>query len=165
MAASVAMDGGTPPADSWITVYCNDPNVDGGFSQCEDDNITYDLLAFDVGGNLWVTGSVSLLSGRLLEYSAAQLDNLARDHEPRPAFYTYGSPNGGFSAQTVAFDRDGEIWIGGGAVAPDGGPNLLRFNPGTLLDGGTPDVSLSVPGDTSVSLAFSPIPSGLPIQP
>jgi len=162
MTATVANDGGTPPADFLITVYCNDP-VDGGFG-CEDGNVSYGSVAFDVEGDLWVTGNVSLLSDQLMEYSKAQLDNLDKDDEPWPAFWTYASSNEDVGAGTLAFDGDGELWIGRGVFDGDGG-NLLRFDPGTLFDGGPPDVGLTVPGDPSVSLAFSPIPAGLPIQP
>ncbi len=164
MAAAVANDGGTPHADFLITVYCNDP-VDGGAGGCEGGNVAYGMLAFDAQGNLWVTSSVSLLSGQLMESSKAQRDSLGKNDEPWPAFWTYGTPNEAIWAHTLAFDSDGELWIGRGVFFGGDGGNLLRFNVGTLLDGGPPDARLNVPGDPSVSLAFSPIPSGLPIQP
>jgi hypothetical protein len=43
-------------------------------------------------------------------------------------------------------------------------PDLYRFSPASLADGGLPDITLIVPGDPSLSLVFDPIPSGLPLR-
>jgi hypothetical protein len=125
-------------------------------------------LAFDTAGTLWASTyivSPETLS-HLVAYSRAQLQNAQNDDQPPPVRDMVEPPY----APALAFDADGNLWVGAVSDWDAGEPNLFRLPRETLvLDAGAdlfaPDISIAVPGSPYWSLAFSPIPPGLPIQP
>jgi hypothetical protein len=117
-------------------------------------------VAFDAQGDLWVSGSQNGFgfSSQIQEFTPAQLQALNGDSEPSPTLIiTKGSGSNTVIWKSLAFDANGDLWTG----ASQANPNLW----GISVAGTRPDINLTVPGDPSVSLAFSPIPAGLPIQP
>jgi len=131
------------------------------------DGYVYGYLAFDSFGNLWVTVDNRQADPevhQIVELSQTQFANLAVDDEPIPVFTINETPEQqaenfpGWGA--IAFDSAGNLWAG--ASGPQ--PNLFRFSPASLADGGLPDIAIGVPTDASLSLAFDPIPPGLPLQ-
>jgi hypothetical protein len=153
-------DAGSPPADLVLTT----PQAlayDGGQGFGSDYNFNY--LAFDRSGNLWADVD-SDIKHQIVEFSKAQLQNLSTDKTPTPVLTVTETPfqSGhvflGWGA--LAFDADGNLWAGASMFNPD----LYRFSPASLADGGLPDITLIVPGDPSLSLVFDPIPSGLPLR-
>jgi hypothetical protein len=147
------------------------------------------FLAFDSAGSLWLSTNGSNFSPgmcHLIAYSRAQLLNAKNDSMPAPVRdLIFDSPTVWCGA--LAFDADGNLWVGTASDWNDAGqpgsledssdwdagaPNLFRLPAASLaLDAGpdptlvAPDISVAVPGFPDSSLAFSPIPSGLPIQP
>ncbi|MDA4132678.1 MAG: hypothetical protein OK454_06085 [Thaumarchaeota archaeon] len=164
------VDGGTSLAGLIITSPCMVP--DAGPSTCHASAFTFLKIAFDGAGNLWAT---VLISGDELEYgvvvySRSQLETAAID-EPSPTLVLSIK---GYQVWSLAFDQDGNLWTGAYPIpfpfGDDAGPpHLYRFSRTDLeiIDGGLrkPDVILTLPVEPSESLAFSPIPSNLPIQP
>jgi hypothetical protein len=134
----------------------------------------YQYLAFSAAGDLWVSVATNLPGAtpgnEILMFTAAQLGTLSSNSEPAPA-YTIGeglidTGSGTFVPipwAALAFDAAGDLWASALVVQP----SLYRFSPGALADGGAPDIILSIPPgvDPSYSMAFNPIPAGLPIQP
>jgi len=132
----------------------------------------FQWLAFDSSGDLWVTVQNYLDGGtpeaQIVEYSADQLSNLGGNSTPTPVFTinqtsAEGASFPGWSG--IAFDATGNLWGGAHLAAP----NLFRFPFASLSTNGTPDVIITAQGDTTASraftLAFDPIPKGLPIKP
>jgi len=161
-------DGTGPLADFHITTPCMAEDYDGGASQCEGAaDLSIIDLAFDSAGTLWAS-TASMGAFHLFAYSRAQLQNAQNNDQPRPVRDLVEPPY----ALALAFDADGNLWVGAVSDWDAGEPNLLRLPRGSLaLDAGSPsdlvapDISIAVPGSPYWSLAFSPIPSGLPIQP
>jgi len=127
-----------------------------------------DGLAFDSAGNLWAkveTTDTSVSASLVFEFSKTQLENLPEDPAPRPlsTLSADGDWDGGHVyLGAIAFDAEGNLWAGAENGA---GSFLYRFPAATLVEGGAPDLQVSVPGRSYLSLAFSPIPPGLPIYP
>jgi len=157
---------GAPPADLLLTnsdALTYDAGARGGYYT----HYTYNYLAFDRSGDLWATvyNAQGNIEQQIVEFSAAQLANLATDSTPTPVLtVTESSFQQGHAFlgwQAIAFDAEGNLWAGASMFMP----NLYRFSPGSLAHGGLPDITLTVPGDPSLSLAFDPIPPGLPLRP
>jgi len=154
--------GGGPAPDLQIT----SPQTAGAAAQ---------YLAFDRFGDLWATTENVLIpygsADQIVEFSREQLEGLAADDAPTPAFTIEPpspSPPSGetFRWGPIAFDADGNLW----ALAWRPDLNLLRFSSAALADGGLPDIVITFSADTLdvgnlTSLLFDPIPPSLPIQP
>jgi len=169
------LDGTGPLADLYLTTSCGDGGTD-----CVDNFLN---LAFDTAGTLWAWTTVSTGSSpgvyHLMAYNRAQLQNASNDHVPQPVRdIVFSFPNQPYFAGALAFDADGDLWVGSIPVSDGGATTLFRLPRETLaLDAGShptpaaPDVSINAPGPDwrnapqGFSLAFSPIPPGLPIQP
>jgi hypothetical protein len=125
---------------------------------------TFQYLAFDSSGNLWVSGegNGSQSPGEYIaEYSTAQLAAAATNATPTPAVTITESADQLAAAGTLfgalAFDGAGNLWLGSSA-------NLYRYPATTLSQGGSYDIALTnLEYLTFHSLAFNPIPSGLPL--
>ncbi len=171
-------DGTGPLADFYITDLCDPfccdcaPSCYGTI--CEGPG--YFDLAFDANGNLWASTRYPSASD-IVAYSRSELENAAINvHPPASAYFRIARYEG---AGPIAFDQDGKLWVG--FLDPDEGvPTLYRYSVASLpMDGGSPsdnfqpDLAVTVPSNpaaslafnVAASLAFSPIPSGLPIQP
>ncbi len=147
-------------------------SLDGGTHAVVDNR--YDYLAFDSAGDLWVIAS-SLDQRRdvqLLEFTQAQLEDLARNPTPTPPVAVPLPSNSLLSDAglpgPLAFDSAGNLWLYGYPAFQTLGEEadagiLLRFAAGTEASD-RPDRVFVRPGPWP-SLAFSPIPSGLPIRP
>jgi len=149
----------TRRADLYLTTGCYAQQADSG-QGCEDFGYSFNYVAFDAQGDLWVSGSQNGFgfSSQIQEFTPAQLQALNGDSEPSPTLIiTKGSGSNTVIWKSLAFDANGDLWTG----ASQANPNLW----GISVAGTRPDINLTVPGDPSVSLAFSPIPAGLPIQP
>ncbi len=166
-----ATDEGTgPPPDLRITTPCLALEFDAGTLECSPGAGVFSSLAFDADGALWTSTYASPGGFEVAAYSRAQLQNGRVDDQPAPARTILFDES--FIPGALAFDANRALWVGG---APNfyfdaGVPNLRRFPVEELaLDGGStrvaPDINITVPADPSLSLAFSPIPPGLPIQP
>jgi hypothetical protein len=161
----LAGDAGTPPADLVLTTAPALAFDAGGRGYYLHYN--YNYLAFDRSGDLWasVDNSEGDLEHQIVEFSKAQLQDLATNQTPTPVLtVTETSVQRGHTFlgwEALAFDADGNLWAGASMFKPD----LYRFSPASLADGGLPDITLVLPGDPSLSLVFNPIPPGLPLQP
>jgi hypothetical protein len=148
-----ATDGGR--GDFALLAPCNRNLPDAG--EC-DGQPGFGPIAFDADGNLWVLNTPTPGEYWVMEYSRAQLQNLASEDQPQPnKRIDYGAEAPAWEA--LAFDSDGNLWLASDASY------LARFAPATLLDGGPPDVTIDMPAGLFPSMAFSPIPAGLPIRP
>jgi sugar lactone lactonase YvrE len=163
-----ATTGSASPAP---THYVTDSNATGE---------TYDFVAFDAHGNLWVSASVAyqaLLPGdttyatqyadSVLEFSASQLGNLASDPTPTPVVSlgeSIAQDNAGIQFGALAFDGGGNLWLG--LSGASGGGAVVRYPAANLAGNGQPDITLTSPNGTGYgnSLAFNPTPTGLPIN-
>ncbi len=165
-AAILAGGAGAPPADLLLTnsvALSFDAGVRGGYYS----HYTYNYLAFDRSGDLWATiyNGQGNIEQQIVEFSAAQLGDLATNSTPIPILtvtetsFQQGHTFLGWDA--IAFDAEGSLWAGATSFEP----NLYRFSPASLSGSGLPDITLTVTGDPSVSLAFDPIPPGLPLRP
>jgi hypothetical protein len=143
-------------------------------------NATYDYVAFDAHGNLWVSVSVSyqtLVPGdtvyttqyadSVLEFSASQLANLASDATPTPVVSlgeSIAQDNSGILFGAIAFDGDGNLWLGMSGAS--GGGSVVRYPAANLSGNRQPDITVTSPNGTAYgySLAFNPTPAGLPIN-
>lgn len=111
-------------------------------------------LAFDADGNLWVAN----IGGRTLaSFSPGQL---SRTGSPAPNVTI--TPNGGSLSVPVglAFDSEGSLWVVGGTGA------LTKFSPASLGASGAavPELRVQIAGRSLFwSLAFWPVPKGLPL--
>jgi sugar lactone lactonase YvrE len=164
-------NGTGPFADFHITTPCGALSYDGGHCL-----YAFGNLAFDVAGTLWAHTIHNGGLHHLVAYSRAQLQNATNDDQPSPVrdlVLDGGSKTFANFSGTLAFDADGNLWVGGFSNWDADEPNLFRFPRALLaLDAGSddpslaaPDISIEVPGAPSLSLAFSPIPPGLPLQP
>jgi len=120
-------------------------------------------IIFDAEGNLWVVVTdATYTNDQILEFSAAQVQAPALAQDPTPTPVRIWSGLNGINGSFGAFDTGGNLWITGES---NGTEALLRFAPGGA-DGG-PDLVVPVAGDLGAdnSLAFDPIPPGLPIYP
>jgi len=153
------------PADLTLT---SAAELDAGDGNLPYARYVFNDLAFDAAGNLWTSiydYQANPATHEIVEFTQAQLQNLDTDEDPTPAFTiheTAAQQQAFLGWVALAFDVDGNLWAGSQSGA---GPNLFRFSPASLAKDGLPDITLTVPGDPSISLAFSPIPAGLPIQP
>jgi len=116
-------------------------------------------LAFDAGGNLWVSN----LGATVVRFDAAQL---ASSGSPTPAA-TIANSSLSNNPVGLAFDANGALWVGdneGGLVSS----TLRRFtNPGALTGSVAPTASVVITGLGGVDgllMAFSPPPANLPIN-
>ncbi|HTA73324.1 MAG TPA: carboxypeptidase-like regulatory domain-containing protein [Gemmatimonadaceae bacterium] len=141
---------------------------------------TYDFLAFDAHGNLWVSLGVSYQSmvpgdtvyytqyaDSLLEFSATQLGNLASNATPKPVVSigeTITQDNAAITFGALAFDGSGNLWLG--LNGANGGGGVVRYPAGSVSSNSQPDITVSSPNGTGygTSLAFNPTPTGLPIS-
>jgi sugar lactone lactonase YvrE len=104
-------------------------------------------IAFDAGGNLWVTD----VGDRVVEFAASQLATSGR---PTPAVTLSADGHGSlFFAEGLAFDASGNLWV----VNPSN--TVVEFAANQLAASGspTPAVTLSDTGgslNTPVNLAF-----------
>jgi len=162
-------DGTGPLADFHITTSCHLRNLDGG-EPCVDQ---FQNLAFDGAGNLWISADLRYpRDHHLVAYSAAQVRNSKNDAVPTPVRdLVFSTTEMQFEIGALAFDAAGNLWAGASSQNWEAGQaNLFRLPRESLaLDAGatlaTPDVSVALGADANISLAFSPIPPGLPIQP
>jgi hypothetical protein len=161
LAAAVAVDGGlsSAPADLQIT----NPNDIADLADEQAATFAYRFLAFDAAGDLWVTIENTEDGGvnQIVEYSSAELAALPSNDEPNPAAILTAELANSVVWGPLAFDSAGDLWAG----VAGGQPDLYGFSKADLTPVAHPDSSLVVPGGSSASLAFDPIPSGLPIQP
>jgi len=116
-------------------------------------------LAFDAGGNLWVSNLVATV----VRFDAAQLTSTG---SPTPAA-TIANSSVGVNPVGLAFDANGALWVGDnqtGQIAS----TLRRFtNPGALAGNASPTagaVITGLGGVDSMFMAFSPPPGNLPIN-
>ena len=132
---------------------------------------TYQSLAFDGAGNLWIgfnyepSDSKAPNRGQILEIAKADLGSLSTNDTPTPTStitWPSSASQGGYGP--LAFDASGNLW----ATYWDGTSkkgNLVRY-PGAS---GTSDVTIdwveSAGSGVATTLAFNPIPAGLPINP
>ena len=137
----------------------------------------YASLAFDASGDLWIavnyepSDSHAPNRGQIIELTPAQLGALSTDDTPTPNF-TITWPNsasqGGYGP--LAFDTSGDLW----AAYYDGTSstgNLCRYPAANIGSGGSGALDVTINwvegAGTAIAttLAFNPIPAGLPIQP
>jgi hypothetical protein len=180
LASAVLVDGGgvpRPTPDAYLSTAASEAAAQAGTSTSPFP--TFADVAFDTKGNLWVTGHSygSVENGEYIaEYAASALTQLATSTTPAPvaviledATQTAGAADFG----ALAFDGAGNLWVGSNAdlfrypaaslVPRDGG---APGDGGTAGEGGTYDVALTnLLVLTGKSLAFNPIPAGLPIAP
>ncbi|MGH9108682.1 MAG: IPT/TIG domain-containing protein [Acidimicrobiales bacterium] len=104
-------------------------------------------LAFDAGGDLWVT-TTNGGPGHVVEYTPAQL---AAGGAPTPAvtLTSLGDNPGG-----LAFDTAGDLWVTVFTGVP--GPTVLGFAPAQLAASGSPVPEKKFTTHTSWGLAFDP---------
>jgi sugar lactone lactonase YvrE len=105
-----------------------------------------DALAFDSTGNLWAADGDG---GAIVEYTAAELADLATTPDPSPALSILDDGQGDLAAPSgLAFDPSGDLW-----VADPSGYVVDEFSPAQLTAGGrpTPAAQLYV---QATSLAF-----------
>jgi hypothetical protein len=126
--------------------------------------------AFDRSGNLWVSGSAFGAQDNaeyVAEYAASDLANVATNQTPTPRVVLHETAEmltnlEAFGA--IVFDSSGNLWLGANA-------DLFRYpvaslQPATGGAGGPYDIALTnLAWLTGNSLAFNPIPAGLPILP
>jgi sugar lactone lactonase YvrE len=141
---------------------------------------TYDYVAFDAHGNLWVSVSVSSQvqepgdtvyttqhADSVLEFSASQLGTLASNATPAPVVSlgeSLAQDNAGILFGAIAFDGDGNLWLG--VSGANGGGSVVRYPAANLSGNRQSDVAVTSPDGTAYgfSLAFNPTPAGLPID-
>jgi hypothetical protein len=128
---------------------------------------TFEYLAFDAEGNLWVSGAHSSTAGYtdyIAEYAASALSTLGANTTPAPVVTLHedSAQAANFvSFGALAFDSSGNLWLGGGT-------ELFRYPAASLTASGSGlyDVTISnIPFLTGYALAFNPIPSGLALRP
>ncbi len=98
---------------------------------------------------------------QIVEFSPAQLGALATNDEPSPTAVLTVELANSVVWGPLAFDSAGNLWAG----VAGGQPDLYRFSKPDQTPVAHPDLTLVGPGGSAASLAFDPIPSGLPIQP
>jgi hypothetical protein len=99
------LDGTGPLADFHITSLC-------------EETCAFMNLAFEAAGTLWVwTNAFSAGGYHFVAYSRAQLRNAQTNDQPYPVreldFSLYGLPKNPVFAGALAFDPDGDLWVGG----------------------------------------------------
>jgi sugar lactone lactonase YvrE len=113
-------------------------------------------VTFDASGNLWAASE----SGRLVEYSAAQLAASTPHAAPNQ---TVTASSRAYRFDGVAFDNSGNLW------ASTESPDVLEYSPAQLAAGGTPTPARTATVPTegitagTYTVAFDPRGSGLPI--
>jgi hypothetical protein len=141
---------------------------------------TYNYVAFDAHGNLWVSVSVTYqaqlpgdtvyttqYADSVLEFSASQLANLASNSTPTPVVSlgeSIAQDNTGIIFGAIAFDADGNLWLG--LSGANGGGSAVRYPAANLSGNRQSDITVTSPNGTAYgySLAFNPTPAGLPIN-
>jgi len=121
-------------------------------------------LAFDSAGALWIAPYVYPYPDsyfHLIAYSRTQLQSAKKNDEPGPARDIYFIPASTTLAPAgaLAFDADGNLWVGGSLIFGDSGEPLFRLpaqslalDAGPLPDLAAPDISISISGygDTNI---------------
>ena len=152
------------------------------FTDSNASGATYDFVAFDTHGNLWVSASVVYQTqdpgdsvyttqdaDSVLEFSASQLAGLASDTTPRPVTSigeSIAQDNAGIAFGAIAFDGSGNLWLGLSPAAYGYGGAVIRYPAANLTGNLQPDITVTSPTGTAYgySLAFNPTPTGLPIN-
>ncbi len=121
-----------------------------------DPNLTLSFgMAFDRLGNLWIVqGDLNInpstgnYSGRILEFSAAQLAALTVVPNPSPAvtLTTIGAVYG------IAFDASGNLWA---SVFPFAGGTIQEFSAAQIGVSGTPTATVIIQGQEFGAVAFA----------
>ena len=163
LAAAVTVDGGISQSSVSADFQITNANDIADLQASQPASFAYRFLAFDAEGDLWVTIENTEAGGvnEIAEYSAAELGALDGNDEPAPVSVVTVKVANSVVWGPLAFDSAGSLWAG----VEGGQPNLYRFSKSDLTPGSNPDLSLVVPGGSAASLAFDPIPNGLPIQP
>ena len=105
-------------ADLYLTTACYAQQVDSG-QVCVDSGYSFNYVAFDAQGNLWVSGTANGFgfTSQIQEYSPAQLQALDGDSEPVAALsISKGSGANTVIWKTLAFDANGDLWTGASAA-------------------------------------------------
>jgi hypothetical protein len=166
LSAAEVPDGGraSPVADAYLSTAASETAAlsQGGGPAAP----SFAYVAFDESGNLWVSGSSygsQPNSDYVAEYAASDLGQLASNNTPAPLVVLLETAQqaanfADFGA--IAFDATGNLWVGSNA-------DLFRFPASSFVPtGGAYDVAITgLPALTNRSLAFNPIPAGLPIRP
>jgi hypothetical protein len=168
LAAALSATGGsaiTPAPDAYLSTLATENaamNAPSGVWP------SFKYVAFDASGNLWVTGSNlggATSTDYLAEYTASALLALSPSNTTPAAEVSFPETaeqvanSASFGA--IAFDGAGNLWLGAGT-------QLFGYPAANIAASGSgvPATVISgVPFLTGLSLAFNPIPSGLPIKP
>jgi hypothetical protein len=136
----------------------------GGSGPTGDNWPTFDNLAFDKSGNLWVLGQSSGAldsPSYLAQIPASALASLASNATPsltnmltQPA----AQASMGATYFSLAFDATGALWLGSDA-------DLYRFVSEADVPNNAYDLHIANVPFLAKSLAINPIPAGLPISP
>jgi len=87
-------------------------------------------IAFDSGGNLWVT---NFNGNSIFEYTQAQLRKLKK-HVPTPAITISQDTGGNLSGpEGIVFDASGNMWVGA-----EFGPVIVEYTPDQFAASGNP---------------------------
>jgi hypothetical protein len=141
---------------------------------------SYAALAFDAKGDLWVTLLASYDStdatdsvnftvnaDSIVEYTASQLTTLSSSTTPA-VLLGESTSDGANDVQwgAIAFDASGNLWLGANLSGVAG---VERFPAANIVPGGSGLADVTIDDPTvfegfTLSLAFNPIPAGLPIN-
>jgi hypothetical protein len=108
-------------------------------------------IAFDSSNNLWATSSYggSFNSGELEMFAAEDLNGqgtvavapaitIDAVSFGKPVTHSFDDP------LSLAFDNEGDLWIGNRSQAPNAGPGLVEFTPSQLSTSGNPMPARSI---------------------
>jgi hypothetical protein len=167
LAAALTATGGSavmPLPDAYLSTAASEAAAANGSPGTSP---TFEYVAFDAEGNLWVSGahdSTASYTDSIAEYAASALTALGTNTTPAPlvTLHEDSAQAANFvSFGALAFDSNANLWLGGGT-------ELFRYPVASLAASGSGlyDVTISnIPFLTGYSLAFNPIPSGVPIRP